>query len=136
VTVYTSIVRLAQTLVVHVAHALAHTVLARLKVARMPHDVAEGAHVAQVALARKLQRPIIQVARAVLARTEIDARSLHVLVARIRLSQLLRQLELLRLQHSDLRRRIDLDPLSSFRPLFSLLLFTIIPNMAITLKKK
>jgi hypothetical protein len=102
----------------------------------MPHDVAEGAHVAQVALARKLQRPIIQVARAVLARTEIDARSLHVLVARIRLSQLLRQLELLRLQHSDLRRRIDLDPLSSFRPLFSLLLFTIIPDMAITLKKK
>ena len=44
----------------------------------MTHEVTEGAHVAHIANARKLQRLIVHVAIAVLARVEVNAGPLQI----------------------------------------------------------
>ena len=87
-TVDARVVGLAQALVVQVADDLAHAVLARLEVARMPHQVAERSHVAQIALAREVGQhlrvirlttdaaaAVVGHTRAVLARVEVNARA-------------------------------------------------------------
>ena len=75
-TVDTGKVRLAKAFVIEISHNLTDAVLARFKVAWMAHEVTKGAHVTDLAIAKKLFARVLHATRAVLARIEVDTRPL------------------------------------------------------------
>jgi hypothetical protein len=78
VTVDASVIRLAQAFIVQIANNFAHTILTRLEVARMPHQVTKWTHVADIALTHEFARSAVELTSTVFARVEVNTRSLIV----------------------------------------------------------